>query len=223
MCNPSAGHWRAQAAVTRPPRAVQVQLLPDGLSVAGSILGLARVPRSRSGLGRFTASSASGVLSEPCSIEIHSRWRVLPTPHPDARRPPSPARGEGRIIAGIGAGGWACSHEGRGPIWRRNGRVLPVSPRGFLRVPKSDRNHLPNDGLLALSPCGRGWPRKWLGEGERRRSSQPTLQLDWLYSITARSSIGFRTPAPHAGKAGSIPARAAHSFLQARQVPSKPS
>ncbi len=29
---PSAGHWRAQVAVTHPPRAVQVQLLPDGLN-----------------------------------------------------------------------------------------------------------------------------------------------------------------------------------------------
>ena len=29
--NASAGHWRAQVAVTHPPRALQVQLLPDAL------------------------------------------------------------------------------------------------------------------------------------------------------------------------------------------------
>ena len=29
--NASAGHWRAQVAVTHPPSALQVQLLPDAL------------------------------------------------------------------------------------------------------------------------------------------------------------------------------------------------
>jgi hypothetical protein len=41
----SAGHWRAQAAVTRPQNAVQVQLLPDALparSSFGEDAGLSR-------------------------------------------------------------------------------------------------------------------------------------------------------------------------------------
>ena len=38
--NASAGHWRAQVAVTHPPRAMQVQLLPDAIGYRPVLLAV---------------------------------------------------------------------------------------------------------------------------------------------------------------------------------------
>ncbi len=59
--HPSAGHWRAQVAVTHPPRAVQVRLLPDGLRLARSSIGLGHQPLKLEGRVRFGHRGAAVV------------------------------------------------------------------------------------------------------------------------------------------------------------------
>ena len=60
----SAGHWRAQVAVTHPPRAVQVRLLPDALD---------NTARSSSGSGCWPLDPATRVQI-PYGLLNMARW-----------------------------------------------------------------------------------------------------------------------------------------------------
>ena len=74
--NASAGHWRAQVAVTHPPRAVQVQLLPDALENRPVLLTVQDAGPSRRQRGFKSRTGHCGKAAEKVD---RSKWKVEKT------------------------------------------------------------------------------------------------------------------------------------------------